>query len=378
MYFNRIRSYIIFFVFLFLLTISYHNTISEEVLLFDDFNGPNLNTSTWGIGTWNIGSKSQFGNTPEFKSNNGTTYASLIMDTYNPNSPGTRVLGTEIWSLENFDASGGIEFEARVRALDITGGQICSFFTYQGNQSGPDWISDEIDIEIVTTKPTDTVLFTSWNDWVDGSNDYGDGIHHLSTYVSIAGYNYQDWNIYKIRWYSDRVEWYVNGVLKNTHTSPVPDRAMPIRANFWAAGPSWAEAHDASLQPTSDAASNQRYYYDIDYIKVTSLGESVEAPTNLSANVNETSVNLSWDDNSLNEDGFEIFRAKKPKGRRSPEYSSIGTTGTDINSFTDSPGNGSWLYKVNAFNSNSVSADSNEIQVSVGSKKKGGGKKNRN
>ena len=369
------RLTVLYLVILVLFPLSY--SYCDDVLLFDDFNGPSLNSSVWSLGTWDIGSKTQFGNAPLFYSESGTTFASLIMDTYNPQSPGSKVLGTEIWSQQKFDVGNGIEFEARVRALDVTPGQICSYFTYDGGRSKGKWVSDEIDIEIVTTKPQYEVLFTSWNDWVDGSNNYGDGIHHLGEYLSIPGYNYQDWNVYKFRWYTDRVEWYVNGNLVNTHTSPVPDRATPIRANFWAAGSEWAEAYDSSLQPTANPASNVRYYYDIDYIKVTRLGGGLQAPTNLSASLSGSTVNLAWHDNSSSEDGFEIFRAQKPNGRSAPDFQSIGTSGANIANFSDNPGNGSWIYRVRSYASGNFSAYSNEVTVSLGSTR-GGGKNSRN
>ena len=47
-----------------LLTVCPAWSLAQEVLLFDDFNGPALDTSTWGVATWNIGDRTQFGNQP--------------------------------------------------------------------------------------------------------------------------------------------------------------------------------------------------------------------------------------------------------------------------------------------------------------------------
>jgi beta-glucanase (GH16 family) len=102
-----------------------------------------------------------------------------------------------------------------------------------------------------------------------------------------------------MRWYPDRVEWYVNGFLVKTHTSPVPDQLQPARASLWAGGTTWGDAFDASLAPVSNPAVSRRFTWDVDYIMVTRLSggdpggsNPPAAPTNLSASVNGGSVNL--------------------------------------------------------------------------------------
>jgi len=55
---------------------------ADEVLLFDDFTGPTLDTSTWGLANWNIGDKTQFGNSPVFSTDGEDGFH--IYRTYKP------------------------------------------------------------------------------------------------------------------------------------------------------------------------------------------------------------------------------------------------------------------------------------------------------
>ena len=74
----------------------------------------------------------------------------------------------------------------------------------------------------------------------------------------------------RFRCLADRVEWYVNGALVRVVTNVVPNDPMNIRLTFWAPDSSWA-AYDPGLQPTANAAANQSFRYDIDYVKVSTL-----------------------------------------------------------------------------------------------------------
>jgi hypothetical protein len=109
---------------------------ADQVLLFDDFDGPPLNTAIWGLATWTIGDRTQFGNQPEFAGDENQAYIRLPLDTYNPGAPGQRVLGTEIYSLQNFELSAdGIEYLARARLSETQGGLVAAFFTYNQRRS---------------------------------------------------------------------------------------------------------------------------------------------------------------------------------------------------------------------------------------------------
>ena len=352
---------------------------AEEILLFDDFNNPPLDTATWGLASWNIGDRTQFGNQPTFATSEGTSFITLPLDTWNPNLPGERVLGTEIYSLEAFNNSDGIEYLTRARLVSEKPGLVAAFFTYQQKRRKGKWISDEIDFEVLSKQPLDRVLVTSWNDWGAVGSDYGDGVHHLGAFLDLPEYDWRQWNDYAMRWYPDRVEWYVNDVLVRTHGSPVPDMDQPVRASLWAGGSTWPDAFDAALAPVADAQSNERHEWQVDYIMVTRLGgggggSAPASPSGLAASVSGSIVTLGWTDESGDEGGFNVYRAWKPKGKAAPDFSLIVTIGPGVITFDDSVQDGDHLYYVTAFNGVGESAASNEIEVKVGSGGKGGGK----
>jgi hypothetical protein len=353
---------------------------AQEPLLLDDFDGAPLNTSTWGLADWNIGDRTQFGNQPEFGSDNADTFISLPLDTYNPNLPGQRVLGTEIYSLQNFNNTGGIEYLARARLRSHAPGLVAAFFTYNQKRQKGGWISDEIDFEVLSKQAFSKVLMTSWNDWGTAGSNYGDGVHHLGFMPDLPSYDWREWNDYALRWYPDRVEWYVNGALVQTLASPVPDQDQPVRASLWAGGTTWPDAFDAALAPVGSADQNRRFSWDIDYIMVSRLdggggggGEQPPAaPGGLTAGVNGGQVQLNWTDNASNETGHTLYRAWKPKGKAQPDFIAVAQPGANTTSHTDNPPAGEHLYRVTASNAAGESTPSNTVGVTVGSTKGGG------
>ncbi|MDQ7073869.1 MAG: cellulose binding domain-containing protein [Gammaproteobacteria bacterium] len=253
-------------------------TASAEVLLFDDFSGTALNSQLWDEATWHLG-RTQFGNALTFAQEGTTDYLSMSLDTYNPNEPGASLYGAEIYSVASFPVDTGLEFEARVRSSVVTPGLVSSLFLYAQDSQG--W-ADEIDVEVLSAQPSDSFLATSWNNWGDPNGSYNDGVFHAGTQLSLASYDYTAWQTYTIRWFSDRVEWYLNGTLVKQTDSPVPDLAMSIRSNFWAADSNWSQAYGPALMATSDSSLNQHYRYDLDYIKVSRINSSavVDVPLN--------------------------------------------------------------------------------------------------
>jgi len=346
---------------------------ADEVLLFEDFDGPSLDTSVWGVANWNIGDRTQFGNLPEFL-NDGDSYITLPLDTWNPDSPGALVLGTEIYSLENFDRGDGVEYLAHARLASETPGLVAAFFTYNQKRKRGKWQSDEIDFEILSKQALDRVLVTSWNDWGSPGSDYEDGVHHLGAYLELPDFDWREWNTFAMRWYPNRVEWWVNELLVHVQTSPVPDLAQPVRVSLWAGGTTWPDAFDPAITPVSAPQENTRHEWHLDWIMVTRLGddggngeEEPAAPSGLSATVNGNQVQLTWFDESNNEEGFRVFRAEKPKGNEQPNFSEVGVTGPNTGQWSESTANGRFVYYVTAFDAQAESAPSNTVNVRVGS-----------
>jgi N-acetylneuraminic acid mutarotase len=89
-----------------------------------------------------------------------------------------------------------------------------------------------------------------------------------------------------------------------------------------------------------------------------------EDPVELSATaVSHVQINLSWNDKSINEEGFEIER----KGGNSDNYEYLRTLEADTNSYSDiglSPLT-TYYYRIRAYNSHGYSGYSNEVKVTT-------------
>ncbi|MCI5158506.1 MAG: PKD domain-containing protein, partial [Candidatus Electrothrix sp. AUS1_2] len=100
-------------------------------------------------------------------------------------------------------------------------------------------------------------------------------------------------------------------------------------------------------------------------ITATAPDTTVNTPTDLAVTVNGGTVHLTWTDNAGNEEGVRIERAEKIRGTYT--YSYIGQVGADATSFADSPGVGTFQYRVQAFNdtTETVSGYSNAVLARI-------------
>ncbi len=119
---------------------------------------------------------------------------------------------------------------------------------------------------------------------------------------------------------------------------------------------------DGSLQPNTEyfyriRAYNQFAYSSYSNVASATTGDLVpDAPTNLqAAALSDTAIRLTWDDNSNNETGFNVYRLEG-------EFMTlVGTVGTNITTIddTDLLPNSPYYYIVRAFNDVGESDDSN-------------------
>jgi hypothetical protein len=85
-------------------------------------------------------------------------------------------------------------------------------------------------------------------------------------------------------------------------------------------------------------------------------------PTALAATVTDTTIALSWTDNSSDETGFIITRKDSLTG----SYATIATTSSDGTNYTDTGTAGaSYWYRVEATSGNGTSLGSNEVKVTL-------------
>ncbi len=89
--------------------------------------------------------------------------------------------------------------------------------------------------------------------------------------------------------------------------------------------------------------------------------DEITPPSNLEAQVNEKNVTLTWTDNSTNENGFTIQR------NDGSGYNRIDYVTTGIQTFTDENlADGTYSYRVRAYDSDSYSDFSNAIEIEIG------------
>ena len=265
-------------------------------LLFDDFNSSSLNSAVWDRYRFPQElQRTYFGNNGINLNENGISFTRLTLDSYNPDAPGNRFRGTEINTKTSYTVGSGLEAEARLRAPNLPSGFVFAFFLindrYIGDPTNPaNYRKDEIDFEFLTKQQEQfgnrNRLYTNvWNDWnerlygYDGdpnNNDMPDRVHDDLVYQPSVdpNYDFANWNTYKIRWYPDRTEFYVNDRMERTEREVRPNQALQLHFNIWAPTPDFNQAFSGSLPgPVSSANNPDRriYQFDVDYVRVTAL-----------------------------------------------------------------------------------------------------------
>lgn len=134
------------------------------------------------------------------------------------------------------------------------------------------------------------------------------------------------------------------------------DQGIWYMRNSW--GPGWGENGYVRI-----AYGTSNIGYGASYIVYTSAGPPA-APSNLQVlSRRQTEIRLGWEDNSGNEEGFEIERS--PNGHSS--WTQVGTVGADITSYTDTGlGLGiTYYYRVSAYNASGDSDYSNVAEATT-------------
>ena len=279
-------------------------------LFFDDFTTPTLSTSLWdNLDQYQPLQRTYFGNRPINLNQGGTTFTRLTLDSYNPtpNYRGQFFRGTEILSRSFFTVGDGLEAEARLRGPDLPAGIVFAFFLINDRPEPEGQRKDEIDFEFVTAQQEQfggrNRLYTNvWNNWNEGRDGFDGNPLQEDTpnrmrddlvYQPSANpnYDYADWNTYRIRWYPNRTEFYVNGRLERTENEVKPDKPLQLRFNIWTPIPEFAQAFSGNLPgpvPSPSSPDRRIYDFDVDYVRVTALSAGasqarVASPTEVGA-----------------------------------------------------------------------------------------------
>ena len=275
----------------------------QGVLFSDDFSSPNFDFGKWGRLTGDAQlQRTLFGGTPTNRSENGTTFTRITLDSYNPDAPGQLFRGTDIYSFNSFAVGNGLEVEARLRGPNLPPGVLFAFFLigdrYEGAPSRETYRKDEIDFEFLTAQTEkfagntrNRLYMHLWEDWNEARDGYdptpdidnpADGRHNDLIYRDSVdpNYDYANWNVYKIRWFPDRIEMLVNGRIERVEREIVAEYPMSLHFNFWAPTGNFAQAFSGNLPGPVDSPDNPSrriYSFDVDYVRVTALSSSAGA-----------------------------------------------------------------------------------------------------
>jgi len=259
----------------------YPGAAQAQTTVFSDEFDTSFDTGKWeAYDSTHFLQRTQFGNAPvmvpKTQSSDGTGYARLFLNTYNPDRQyPTYVRGTEIVSRE-FTPGTGLEIEARVRGVNLPRGIVFAFFTIGQRGTWPtSYLKEEIDFEFLTNFPQDKLWLNIWDDW----NPERGGLNQATQPV-VPGLDRNVWNVYKIRWLNDRVEWIVNDVVVRTSTNILPDDPMQVRFNIWAAASGWSTAFDGSsagVVAASSTSADKAYSMDVDYVRVKTVAPPARA-----------------------------------------------------------------------------------------------------
>ncbi len=202
-------------------------------------------------------------------------------------------LSQEIFTNTEFSRNSYLEIETRVRVrAPIGNGLIASFFLYMDqpyNPPQPDLANDEIDFEFLTNQINrpypdggHRVFVATWNDFGITGSDYYDSIHHWASNPFVPNLNLTEFNVFKIRWLDNCVEWLWDPTPQGPNNDDIliyktfnalPDESMSVRFNFWAADAAWPLPWDENLRPVDTPFDDVVCYYDVDYVEVRVMPE---------------------------------------------------------------------------------------------------------
>jgi beta-glucanase (GH16 family) len=240
--------------------------ILAATLLYDDFSGNIVSSSTWYIPTWVSPTDGTFVGRTQFRCTQNSSLpatndsnAIISVESYNPT--GFSFYGTDLISNQSFPLEKGIHITVRAKMNTSTPGIVGGIFLY-ALKPGSTTFHDEIDFELLTNLPNGTQTNIYSNEPL--------GAGHPQ-FVSYTSGSITDYHTYEIKWQSNRVSWFIDGNLVRTDTSHVPAGPMNFHLNIWVPDSGWDEAYSPTLQPTTTASSNQVYWMSVDSVNIQSI-----------------------------------------------------------------------------------------------------------
>lgn len=136
-----------------------------------------------------------------------------------------------------------------------------------------------------------------------------------------------------------------------------------------------AGSYAVTLTVTDPSGASDTAETTVSATAPTSTDEAPAAPSGAAASVSGSTVTVTWTDNSGNETGFEVVRETWHSKSRSWKHATlVATTASDVISIADTPGAGTFRYRIRAVNGVGASAESVSASVTVSGTTNGGGK----
>lgn len=209
----------------------------------DEFSGTTVNTSKWLVVNRD---PNKNGEAQWYAPNHVSVVNGMLrLKSSNTWTNGKQYTSGSVESVNRFFQKYG-RFEGRMRTPKTQG--IWPAFWMLPNPSG--W-PPEIDIMELLGHDPDTVYFSNhWGVWPNNQ--------HQTTTINGPDYS-ADFHTFAVDWWPDRIECYIDGFRKATHTQSIPQSAFFIILNT-AVGGQWPGYPDATTVFPQ--------YFDIDYVRV--------------------------------------------------------------------------------------------------------------
>ena len=253
-----------------------------QVVLDEQFDGNAVDTSVFTFS--GSGDESFFGrtqlNSPQLPGAfDAPTVANgvlqLEINSFNPFAPGTFFLADEIRTIQQFapTSTNGFSFETRARFVDdatnpLSPGLIGGAFLFGVDPVAFPLERDEIDFELLSNFPMDSVLTNVFND--DGFTSAGDG-----QFVSVPGLDLTEFNDFRIETTLSSTQFFVNNTLVRNETENLALEPQDFRLNINVQGPEFADAFSPLIQPTTDPALNETFIFEIDSLVINEIDPNI-------------------------------------------------------------------------------------------------------
>ena len=251
---------------------------AQSIILDEQFNGDAVDTTVFTFS--GSGDESFFGrtqlNSPQLPGDFDAPTVTdgvlqLELNSYNPFAPGSFFLADEIRTIERFAPTrdSGFSFETRARFVDdainpLSPGIIGGAFLFGVDTTSSPLVRDEIDFELLSNFPQDTILTNVFND--DGFTSAGN-----AQFATVSGLDLTEFNDFRIDTRLGSTQFFVNDQLIRSDTTDLAVDPQDFRLNINAQGPEFGAAFSSLIQPTSDPSQNETFIFEVDSLVVAEI-----------------------------------------------------------------------------------------------------------